>query len=412
MIIPIGHDQTIRGYPWVTIALIALCTVVQIYSTVATPSERELGRMIDQVEESSSGDDVDDDALEAQLAHILDKIPQWRFGYHTGSGFSLGLLTSIFFHQGWLHLIGNMLFLWLAGSALEDRWGRLQFLAFYLVGGMAATCAFGLTYTGPPTFLVGASGAVSAAMGAFLVYFAKTEITLWYWLMYRTGTFRLAAYVALPLWIADQVLMANLDKGASGASGVAYAAHIGGFAFGAVVAVLGRMVFPRSGKDDDAAEDEASEPADDRPAPRSDDRVKLCLDAIKRRDLATVRTLASRAMIDLSRANNHAQVLELYRAVVDARFKTIPLTDGAFVAAAAAADERDDVHTFLSVIEALRTEHPGSMQVPKVLWRKAEIQGRAGDEAGELATLQLLAERYARHEYGERAVKELAKRRL
>jgi len=88
------------------------------------------------------------------------------------------------------------------------------------------------------------------------------------------------------------------------------------------------------------------------------------------------------------------------------------LTDGAFVAAAAAADAQADGRLYMEIAEAMRTEHPGSAQVPKILWRLAEVQRTAGREDDELATLKLLAERYPRHEHGAKAVKELAKRAI
>ena len=410
MIIPIGHDQQIRRYPWVTIALIALCTLVQIYSTASAPSQRELEQI--QADLYSADTDEETEDVVARAERLLDKIPAWRFGYHVGeedSGFSYRLLTSAFVHDGWLHLIGNMLFLWLVGSALEDRWGRWRFALFYALGAIAATYAFKLTYSGEDTILVGASGAVSAAMGAFLVYFYKTEITLWYFIMYRTGTFRLAAYVALPIWLGDQFLMASLDHGV-GVQSVAYAAHIGGFAFGFVAAIVAQMLFgnkPQTADDDEEYDDGSPPPPR---VAKDDDRERQLLEAIKKKELGTVRTLGSRVMIDLARQKDHRRILDLYRAIAKAGFRTMPLTDGAFVAAANAADAVQDFSGYFEIAEALRLEHPGSVQVPKVLWRLAELHAQSGNADEELATLKHLAERYPRHEHGGLAVKALAKR--
>jgi membrane associated rhomboid family serine protease len=408
VIIPIGHDQQIRGYPWVTISLIALCTLVQIYSTTATPSRTEIRDRLAEVEAASTPEEQE--AAVARVEALLDRIPIWRFGYHTGSGADYRLVTSAFVHEGWWHLIGNMLFLWLAGSALEDRWGRGKFLAFYMVGAVAAAVTFDATYSGDPTILVGASGAIAAAMGAFLVYFARTRITLWYFLMYRTGTFQMAAYVALPLWLAEQVVMANLDQGGI-ATATAYSAHVGGFVFGLVIAGLASMLFPRSMRDDDD-EDPDSDDRPPRASPQPDDRYRQCVEAIKKKDLTTLRTIASRVILDLARDKDHGRVLEIYRGIAGAGLKTFPLTDGAFVAAAAAADAQADGRLYIEIAEAMRAEHPGSAQVPKVLWRLAEIQRTAGREDAELATLKLLAERYPRHEHGAKAIKELAKRAI
>ena len=109
---------------------------------------------------------------------------------------------------------------------------------------------------------------------------------------------------------------------------------------------------------------------------------------------------------------NYSRVLQIYDAIIKAGLRTIPLTDGAFVAAAESADALGDQATYIEIVDALRAEHPGSVQVPKVLWRLAEIHREAGREDQELVTLQLLAERYPRHEHGARAVKELAKRQV
>jgi membrane associated rhomboid family serine protease len=422
VIIPIGHDHSIRRYPWVTIGIIALCTVIQIWATVTTPSRDEIRRLESDAYSATSDEEIA--VLEQRAQSILDRIPAWRFGYHMGedeeegdtdSGLSYRLLTSAFIHEGWIHLIGNMLFLWLVGSALEDRWGRTKFLLFYLFSAVMATLAFKLTYHGPPTMLIGASGAVSAGMGAFLVYFYKTEITLWYFLMYRTGTFRLAAYIALPLWLGDQVLMANLETATPGQTSVAYAAHIGGFAFGFVAAIVIQMVWgntPPVLDDEEVSDGELPEARAVRAGASTggDGRERQLIEAIARRELGTVRTLGSRVMIDLSRAKDHARILEMYRSIARAGFTTMPLTDGAFVAATAAADAQRDYAAFVEIAEAMRAEHPGSVQVPKVQYRLAELHAQNGREDLELATLQHLAERYPRHEHGAMAAKALAKR--
>jgi hypothetical protein len=253
-------------------------------------------------------------------------------------------------------------------------------------------------------------------MGAFLVYFYRTEITLWYFLMYRTGTFRLAAYVALPLWLGDQVLMANLETSTQGVASVAYAAHIGGFAFGFVAAIVMQMVWgntPPILDDEEVPDDGIPEARALRaPAAGGDGRERHLIEAIARKELGAVRTLGSRVLIDLSRANEYARVLDLYRGVARAGFTTMPLTDGAFVAATFAADAQRDYAAFVEIAEAMRAEHPGSVQVPKVQWRLAELHAQNGREDLELATLQHLAERYPRHEHGAMAAKALAKRSI
>jgi hypothetical protein len=147
-------------------------------------------------------------------------------------------VTSAFVHDGWLHLLGNMLFLWLAGAALEDRWGRTRFLAFYAAGAVVSALGFSLTHHGDVANLIGASGAVSALMGAFLVFFARTQIHFVYWIGISAGRFDATASVALPLWLAEQLFYAKF----AGGSNVAFTAHIAGFVFGVVVAVIAKVV--------------------------------------------------------------------------------------------------------------------------------------------------------------------------
>jgi membrane associated rhomboid family serine protease len=303
VIVPIGHDQSIRRWPWVTISIIGLCT----------------------------------------LATLLDvSIADW--GYHTRSGLSATLVTSAFIHGGWGHLIGNMLFLWLAGAAVEDLVGPIKFAIFYIAGAVAATACFAALHTGHETVVIGASGAISAVMGAFLVYFTSTQIRFWYWLWFRSGTFETAAYVALPLWLAEQFLWRSIE-GPSQYSGVAYEAHIGGFAFGVGIALAAKKMWK-------PAERTAE------PPPASYERFDRCMAAIAARDLGTVRTLASRVVLDLSREYDHSRVLDVYLAL-----KTLPqrpLTDGAFAACARAAEAVGNLELRDEIIAELKSVHPGS----------------------------------------------------
>lgn len=421
MIIPIGHDQEVRRYPWLTLAIIALCTLVQLYSAWVEPSDREMAELARSAQTASPDDQG---SFEQRATELLERSPIWQYGYRTGSGLDARLITHAFVHEGWMHLIGNMLFLWLVGSALEDRWGRVRFLVFYLGAAAAAALCFDAVYRGPPTVLIGASGAVSGSMGAFLVYFSGTQITLWYWMLRKTGTFQIAAYLALPLWLADQILWAMLARsGSPGVATVAYEAHIGGFVIGGGVALVARMMFPRSAlphdDDDELVHDGALPSAiatggaslERAPAPpRELDRYQQCLDAVERKDLSGVKMTASRVILDLARAHDHARILTLYRTIAGG-LPRIPLTDGAFAAAAMSADASEDARLYLEIAQALLGAHPGSGQLPRVLWRAAEVYRAEGAPADEAATLRLLAERFARDELGQRAADELARRR-
>ncbi|HVE81976.1 MAG TPA: rhomboid family intramembrane serine protease, partial [Myxococcales bacterium] len=150
----------------------------------------------------------------------------------------VGLITHMFLHLGWLHLIGNMFYFYLAGLLLEDRWGRGVFAAFYLVGGVVAATAFFMLDRHSPVLMVGASGAIAACMGAFSVRFASRKIRMAYlfWIYVRLfrGTFLVSAWIWGVFWFLGEVFSFLVDNGGSG---VAFSAHIAGFGFGAAVAI-------------------------------------------------------------------------------------------------------------------------------------------------------------------------------
>jgi membrane associated rhomboid family serine protease len=253
VIIPLGINHVIRGWPRVTIAIIVACVAMQLASTFVGPSETEI-QTYARMHAAELAQAIDDNAATTDVDALVDRMvddvydyassnPAYRFGYRPKQGLSYRLLTYAFAHGGWLHLIGNMLFLWLAGAALEDRWGRARFAAFYGAGAVVAGVGFALLGANPQTLLVGASGAVAALMGAFLILFAKTEIHIVYFLVVRWGRIDVKAYLALPLWLLSQVLYAKTNSVEAGSS-VAYTAHIVGFIFGVAVAWL-TLLFER-----------------------------------------------------------------------------------------------------------------------------------------------------------------------
>jgi membrane associated rhomboid family serine protease len=247
VILPVGIDHIIRGWPRVTIALMVTCTLVQLYSHAFAPSFEELrGYAVDYAfDDAADGIPDLDTAVDEVVAAVerrANRIPAVRFGYHPDDPISYRLVTSAFVHDGWLHLIGNLIFLWLVGAALEDRWGRARFAAFYLAGAVASALAFGLLYRGPPAILVGASGAISALMGAFLVNFARMKIHFLYVLGFAIGRASVPAFVALPLWLGEQGFYAWLESSLGVTLGVAFTAHIAGFVFGVVGALVARTI--------------------------------------------------------------------------------------------------------------------------------------------------------------------------
>ena len=153
--------------------------------------------------------------------------------------------THIFLHGGIWHLLGNMLFLWIIGCLLEDSWGRAPFFVFYLAGGALAGLVHCLQDTTSLVPLIGASGAIAAAMGAFTIRHFRTEIKLFYFFLFffkpYMGTFCLPAFVFLPFWFMSQIALHYLHGIMGIGTNVACAAHIGGFSAGILAALAMRF---------------------------------------------------------------------------------------------------------------------------------------------------------------------------
>jgi membrane associated rhomboid family serine protease len=140
------------------------------------------------------------------------------------------LLTSQFLHGGLLHIVGNMLFLWIFGNNVEDRFGKILFIFFYLFCGVMAAWAQILGNPMSQVPMLGASGAVAGVMGAYLMMFPKAEILALLWIVVFIRLVWLPAYLIIILWVAVQVINQLAFDPQGG--GVAYLAHIGGFAAG------------------------------------------------------------------------------------------------------------------------------------------------------------------------------------
>jgi membrane associated rhomboid family serine protease len=147
----------------------------------------------------------------------------------------LTLVTSMFLHGGILHLAGNMLFLWIFGTNVEDAMSRLRFVAFYLLGGLAAIGLQIAIDPGSTVPTVGASGAIAAVLGGYILLYPRARIVTVVFLFFFFTLIELPAWVMLGLWFLQQALVgaASLAQPAGGeGGGVAYFAHIGGFVFG------------------------------------------------------------------------------------------------------------------------------------------------------------------------------------
>lgn len=176
----------------------------------------------------------------AMLPLAGDEMAQWRIHSRYAlipallpEGHLMGLLTHMFLHAGFLHLAGNMLFLWIFGDNLEDQLGRARFIGFYLAGGLGAALFQIGADPGSTIPMVGASGAIAGVMGGYLLLFPKARIDILLILIIFFKIFSLRAWIVLGIWFALQLLNGLATSPSEG--GVAYWAHAGGFLTGLVL---------------------------------------------------------------------------------------------------------------------------------------------------------------------------------
>ena len=149
---------------------------------------------------------------------------------------ALTVLSSMFMHGGLLHIIGNMLFLWIFGNNVEDAMGRVKFLLFYLLGGLAAIAGQTLIEPGAAVPTIGASGAVAGVLGGYILLYPRAKVLTLIFIILFFTVIELPAFLILGFWFVQQIAFGSLELAnpAGGGGGVAYFAHIGGFAFGLI----------------------------------------------------------------------------------------------------------------------------------------------------------------------------------
>ncbi len=164
------------------------------------------------------------DFRDAFIAHYGLVPDHWR---------PITFITSMFLHGGWLHLIGNMWFLWVFGSHIEDTMGSARFLVFYLISGIASAAVQFFVYIGDPHPTIGASGAIAGVMGAFLMLYPRVRVVTLVFIIFFVTTVDIPAAFMLLYWFAIQVLsgLESLSR-VSQAQGIAWFAHVGGFLAG------------------------------------------------------------------------------------------------------------------------------------------------------------------------------------
>jgi membrane associated rhomboid family serine protease len=283
LLLPVGIEgRAIRRLPWVTLAFVALNVLAFVVTWAAGAARQneaallrdlvarslaerpylavgerlaknlgadEIGRLRERsagtsdraipAAERLSREQSELDALGREYLEALDRLPWHRFGFVPAQPSLLTALTAVFMHGGWLHLLGNMFLLWVSGPYVEDVLGRALYGVAYLASGLAATAGHYLASPHSTVPLVGASGAIAGVMGIVLVRLAASKIRFLFLPIVFLPNLRimlsLPALVVLPLWFLQQLWSAQRPTEEGG--GVAWWAHVAGFAFGAALAL-------------------------------------------------------------------------------------------------------------------------------------------------------------------------------
>jgi membrane associated rhomboid family serine protease len=235
MVLPLRDENPTRATPYVTLAIIVACLAIFAFVQHATEDERFEFRYA---------------AIPCEITHdrpltVLEaptnvaEAQGGPFACNKGpdapelfphKNVYLAAIASMFLHASWLHVLGNLLFLWIFGNNVEERFGSIAYVFFYVIGGLVALGAHVLSNPSSADPVLGASGAIAAVMGAYLVWWPRARVLSIVPPIFFLP-FYLPAYVVLGLWFVLQFFTAP-------STGVAWVAHVGGFAFGALVALL------------------------------------------------------------------------------------------------------------------------------------------------------------------------------
>ncbi|HUU46862.1 MAG TPA: rhomboid family intramembrane serine protease [Acidobacteriota bacterium] len=219
---PLKDDNPTTRRPYLTVTLIVVNVLVHFYQVAqgaagATRFVAQFGM------------------IPAELTSGIEMTPTAAFPP------TLTIFTSMFLHAGFLHLAGNMLYLWIFGNNIEDRLGPVRFLAFYLLSGVFAVLLFTLTGPNSQVPLIGASGAVAGVLGAYVLHYPRARVLTLVFFGWFVRLVWIPAFLVLGIWFVMQLLFAWGSTGAGQEGGVAYMAHVGGFLFG----MAGGWVFRR-----------------------------------------------------------------------------------------------------------------------------------------------------------------------
>jgi membrane associated rhomboid family serine protease len=237
MFLPVGDIPNPRTTPWMTYALIG-CNIA-VFALVTLPLSLTHADLNDPLllDYLQALDLQGEHLIRAALAQISAyDLAVFRYGYRPAQPSLLTLFTAMFLHGGWLHLAGNMLFLYIFGDNVEHRLGGLRFLLVYLATGIAATLFFALFVPHSQVPLVGASGAISGVLGCYFIWFPRNQVKVFVFLFpLLLTTVLVPARLVLGFYLLVDNLLPFLVNGSTG-GGVAHGAHIGGFLAGMGVA--------------------------------------------------------------------------------------------------------------------------------------------------------------------------------
>jgi len=442
LIIPIRQQNSVvRRFPWVSVTLIVLNTLVFIATSVAAAGQRpELIRRAEAVAAYalehpylSLSAEIDDllelseemDEQRGQLASLpprevveqeqavfnglctqlkvaLERMPTRALGFAPAARRPATLVTSMFVHAGLLHILGNMLFLYVSGPYVEDVFGRALFAALYLLSGIAAAAAQAMADPSSTMPMVGASGAVAGVMGAFLGRLATSRVVLLVLPFPLIPALRFTltppAFVVLPLWAAEQFWYAHMAPGA----GVAWWAHVGGFVFGLAAALAIRVsgveqnwINPSIERQISVTQHEGLEKGmnarleGDLPRARREiaqvlreepdnlDAWRESLEvALAGPDDAEAGRSAARLLDLLSRAGEEELAMEL---VHDARLRDLKLNARFWLSAAAWLERHDDAREALDLYRRAAEASPDEVSALRAHVKRGEILARAGN---------------------------------
>ncbi len=263
--IPIGDSPRSRNTPWINYALILANIAVFIYMVLLSNTVPARTQALRDFRNQTSGQcygfqtaPTDADAFVCKWAfqpkEFFDNLrSRSDVAAPDRPVILLSIIVSLFMHAGWLHIAGNMLFLWVFGDNVEDRLGHIGYLLFYVLAGAAATLVQGFIDSTSVIPVLGASGAIAGVLGAYIVYYPRATVTVvipFFILIFIP--IPIPAFFMIGLWFLQNLIsgVATISNAGAPDTGVAFFAHVGGFVFGVLTVWLflrgaGRRAPPR-----------------------------------------------------------------------------------------------------------------------------------------------------------------------